>query len=169
MLAFIASDMIKAIGLGEQLGVLIQNLQVPLFVLPVLFLGITSFFSFVAGTSWGTISLFIPIVAVIVNAIDPSLVLVSLAAVVSGAVFGDHASPLNGNTILSSAGTQCYPDAHFETQMPYALAGLAVTAVAFLVLSLTGSTLLAWGSALIGLAIFVVIGRKISERPLETK
>ncbi|MGL4972733.1 MAG: Na+/H+ antiporter NhaC family protein [Culicoidibacterales bacterium] len=169
VLAFIASDMIKAIGLGEQLGVLIQNLQVPLFVLPVLFLGITSFFSFVAGTSWGTISLFIPIVAVIVNAIDPSLVLVSLAAVVSGAVFGDHASPLNGNTILSAAGTQCYPDAHFETQMPYALAGLAVTAVAFLVLSLTGSTLLAWGSALIGLAIFVVIGRKISERPLETK
>ncbi|MGL5916979.1 MAG: Na+/H+ antiporter NhaC family protein, partial [Culicoidibacterales bacterium] len=130
VLAFIASDMIKALGLGEQLGVIIQNLQMPLFLLPLLFLGITSFFSFVAGTSWGTISLFVPIVAIIVNAIDPSMVLISISAVISGAVFGDHASPLNANTILSASGAQCRPESHFETQMPYALSGLAVTALA---------------------------------------
>lgn len=167
VLAFIASDMIKAIGLGEQLGTIIQNLQVPLFILPVLFLGITAFFSFVAGTSWGTISLFIPIVALIVNTIAPDMVLISLAAVVSGAVFGDHASPLNGNTILSASGAQCHPESHFETQMPYALSGLAISAVGFLVLALTDNAIVAWGAVAIGLVAFVFIGKKLTKIPLK--
>ncbi|MGL5917404.1 MAG: hypothetical protein ACRCZC_06850 [Culicoidibacterales bacterium] len=47
--------------------------------------------------------------------------------------------------------------------MPYALSGLAVTALAFLVLSLTGSTLLAWSAVFVGLAIFVIIGQKITK------
>ncbi|MGL4624688.1 MAG: Na+/H+ antiporter NhaC family protein [Culicoidibacterales bacterium] len=167
VLAFMASDMIKALGLGEQLGEIIQNLQVPLVILPIIFLGISAFFSFVAGTSWGTISLFIPIVALIVNTIAPELVLVSLAAVVSGAVFGDHASPLNGNTILSAAGAQCEPESHFETQFPYTLIGLAITAVAFLILTVTGSALLSWGTVLVLLATFAIVGRKLSQKPLQ--
>lgn len=167
VLAFMASDMIKALGLGEQLGEIIQNLQVPLAILPIIFLGISAFFSFVAGTSWGTISLFIPIVALIVNTIAPELVLVSLAAVVSGAVFGDHASPLNGNTILSAAGAQCEPESHFETQFPYTLIGLAITAGAFLTLTLTGSAMIAWAVVVLALAVFAVVGRKISQQPLK--
>ncbi|MGL5296910.1 MAG: Na+/H+ antiporter NhaC family protein [Culicoidibacterales bacterium] len=164
VLAFIASDMIKALGLGEQLGMIIQNLQVPFVVLPLIFLGIAGFFSFVAGTSWGTISLFVPIVALIVNTIAPEMVLVSLAAVVSGAVFGDHASPLNGNTILSAAGAQCQPEMHFETQMPYALVGLVITAFAFIVLTLTSSALLAWLAVGIGAIIFVLVAKYIAKR-----
>ena len=45
---------------------------------------------------------------------------VSLAATLSGSVFGDHCSPISDTTILSSTGACCNHLEHVSTQMPYA-------------------------------------------------
>ena len=45
----------------------------------------------------------------------------SLASVLSGAVLGDHCSPISDTTILSSMATGCEHISHVQTQLPYAL------------------------------------------------
>ena len=51
-----------------------------------------------------------------------SWTLVASSAVLSGATWGDHCSPISDTTVLSSAGTECDHAAHVRTQLPYALA-----------------------------------------------
>lgn len=65
-----------------------------------------------------------------------SNILISIGAVVSGGIFGDHCSPLSDTTILSSmsAGTDLY--SHFKTQIPYALLSGAISLVLYIVFGL---------------------------------
>lgn len=44
----------------------------------------------------------------------------AISAVLSGAVYGDHTSPMSDTTILSSIGAGCSIQSHFITQLPYA-------------------------------------------------
>ena len=68
----------------------------------------------------------------LVNANDAGpnhhLMLASIGAVLAGAIFGDHCSPISDTTILSSAATGCDHLQHVATQFPYALvvAGIAL-------------------------------------------
>lgn len=101
-----------------------------------LFAGIVAFFT---GTSWGTFALMLPIAADMAFAADSTLLLPSLAAVLSGAVFGDHCSPISDTTILSSTGASCDHIDHVVTQLPYCLLVAAQCCVGFLVLGMTGS------------------------------
>ena len=54
----------------------------------------------------------------------------AVAAVFSGAVFGDHCSPLSDTTIISSIACEIEPYDHFRTQLPYALLAASVAALA---------------------------------------
>jgi Na+/H+ antiporter NhaC len=45
----------------------------------------------------------------------------SYAAVLDGAIFGDHTSPFSDTTIMSSLACECDPWRHVQTQFPYAL------------------------------------------------
>ena len=87
--------------------------------------------SFSTGTSWGTMSILIPIVIPLVygtaeaagiadEAFEPIL-LASVAAILSGAVFGDHCSPISDTTIMSSMASAADHIDHVRTQLPYAL------------------------------------------------
>ena len=51
----------------------------------------------------------------------PEMLLPAVAAVLAGAVFGDHCSPISDTTILSSTGAGCNHIDHVTTQLPYAL------------------------------------------------
>ncbi|MGB4553519.1 MAG: Na+/H+ antiporter NhaC family protein, partial [bacterium] len=62
----------------------------------------------------------IPIVVPLVAALDPSLMLVGVAAVLAGATFGDHCSPISDTTIMTSTGAACHHIDHVNTQLPYA-------------------------------------------------
>ena len=44
----------------------------------------------------------------------------TVAAVLAGAVCGDHISPISDTTILASTGANCNHIEHVSTQMPYA-------------------------------------------------
>lgn len=136
-------------------GLCRDKLQTPQFVvemlgsvghiavmLPALFFALAAFLSFSTGTSWGTFGILIPIAVPAIQALDPELVVVSLAAVLAGSVFGDHSSPISDTTILSSANAGCPVMDHVATQMPYALIACAGSAVGYLVAGISGGRLL---------------------------
>lgn len=99
--------------------------------LPVIAFLLAAGISFATGTSWGTMAIMLPIVAPLAwNQPDMAIRLASLAAVLDGAVFGDHVSPISDTTIMSSMSTSCDHIDHVKTQSPYGL----VTAGAALLL-----------------------------------
>jgi len=53
--------------------------------------------------------------------------------VISGGIFGDHASPISDTTIISSMAADCNHIDHVRTQLPYALIGGALASIAFLI------------------------------------
>jgi Na+/H+ antiporter NhaC len=60
-----------------------------------------------------------------------------VAASLSGGIFGDHCSPISDTTIISSMAAATDHIDHVRTQLPYALVGGAVAAVAFALLGAT--------------------------------
>lgn len=106
-------------------GVLSANVIAPL----VLFLS-ASFIAFCTGTSWGTFAIMLPIGASIatINSIDMML---SISAVLAGAVYGDHTSPISDTTILSATGAGCSVQSHFITQLPYATTAAFAALISF--------------------------------------
>ncbi len=55
--------------------------------------------------------------------------LASVSAVLAGAVFGDHCSPISDTTILSSLATGADHVDHVKTQLPYALAVAGIASI----------------------------------------
>ena len=99
--------------------------------LPVIIFLISVFLSFASGTSWGTFMILIPIICGVFPE-NEAMLLVSIAACLSGAVCGDHCSPISDTTIMSSAGAGCNHVEHVSTQLPYAMTVAAVSAVGYL-------------------------------------
>jgi Na+/H+ antiporter NhaC len=84
--------------------------------------------SFCTGTSYGTMAVLMPIVLPLVHAIasnqgvDPMpYMFPTIGAVLAGAVWGDHCSPISDTTIMSSMFTGSDHMDHVTTQIPYAL------------------------------------------------
>ena len=149
-------------GTVDQLGTVyyvvdIISAGIPQFFVPTLIFLTCCIVSFAAG-SYGCMFMIMPIAVPIVAAIggiaenpaaDPFM-LSCVAAVLSGAIFGDHCSPMTDCTILAALGAGCETMDHVRTQMPYALT-VAVTSVAF------GTILTSFGiSPYIGLLIGIV-------------
>jgi len=96
---------------------------VPSWSLPTLVFCISAAIAFATGTSFGTMSIMIPLAIPLAFQLEPTttLALATSAAVLSGATWGDHCSPISDTTVLSSTGTGCDHGAHVATQLPYAL------------------------------------------------
>lgn len=78
--------------------------------------------------------------------------MISIAAVLSGAVFGDHASPISDTTILSSTGASCPHLEHVATQMPYAIFVALCSFIGFIVGGIALNAIVGW---IVALAVFV--------------
>ncbi len=52
---------------------------------------------------------------------DPTVVIATIAAVLSGAVMGDHCSPISDTTVLSALASDCNLIKHVWTQLPYSI------------------------------------------------
>ena len=57
---------------------------------PLLIFCIAIFIAFSSGTSWGTFAILVPIVVNMFSETDPNMMIVAVAAVLAGAVCGDH-------------------------------------------------------------------------------
>lgn len=120
-------------------------------LIPLLFFLIALGLAFSTGTSWGTFGILIPI-AIAIFGYNNMLVL-SVAAILSGAVCGDHISPISDTTILSSAGAQCNHIIHVSTQIPYAMVVAICCGIGFLVAGLSGKGFLGF---LVGIAALAI-------------
>ncbi|MEW6199400.1 MAG: Na+/H+ antiporter NhaC family protein [Planctomycetota bacterium] len=131
--------------------------------------------SFATGTSWGTMGILGPAAVGIAAGLVPHLppaeaqhvFYASVGAVLAGAVFGDHCSPISDTTVLSSLASGCSLEAHVWTQMPYAV---VVAAVALLCgdVFVRYTDLEAWAGLLIGSGMLLVIVLAVGRRPVAT-
>lgn len=145
-------EIIGELGTGEYLASIVDQ-HIPLAFLPALLFVIAGFMAFSTGTSWGTFAVMLPIAGEIAALTDISLMLPVLAAVLAGAIFGDHCSPISDTTILSSTGAGSHHIDHVITQLPYALIVGLITILSFLALGFTGSV---WAGLLTGFAVFAL-------------
>jgi Na+/H+ antiporter NhaC len=155
--AWAIGDMIGQLQTGEFLADVIVSSSVPSMLLPAVIFLIAAFMAFSTGTSWGTFGILLPIMATIALKVDAEIILVLMAATLSGAIFGDHCSPISDTTIMSSTGAQCNHVDHFASQIPYALICGGFTFVGYLIFGLTGSTLIPLLSLVVMMVAFVMV------------
>ena len=82
--------------------------------------------------SWGTFAIMIPIAVDFALLFGTEYILLMIAAVLAGAIFGDHCSPISDTTILSSTGAACNHIDHVTTQLPYTLLAAGISFVGYL-------------------------------------
>jgi tetracycline resistance efflux pump len=134
LFALALGDVANLLGTGVYVAQLAQDTIPSFLLLPLLFI-ISSVIAFSIGSSWGTFAIMIPLAMQISTALElsPSMF---LAAVLSGAVFGDHASPISDTTVVSSMASATDHIDHVRTQLPYALISGAIATFAFFLLGL---------------------------------
>lgn len=125
----------------------------PSSILPAIIFCTAGIIAFATGTSWGTMAVLFPLALPLVysfNEINDAIIYASIASVLSGAVFGDHCSPISDTTILSSMASKCNHIAHVKTQIPYALSVGGISIIVLLLTPFVTSPilLLATGTAL---------------------
>jgi len=157
LFAWVIVDLIGRLETGTYLAGIVESSNMNISFLPFLLFLVAGIMAFSTGTSWGSFGILLPIAGDIAAASDISMLLPALAAVLAGAVFGDHCSPISDTTILSSTGAGSNHMDHVMTQLPYALITAAISAVGFLVIGFTGSTFAALAVVGILLAAFAFI------------
>ena len=144
------------LDIGGFVSAVINGNAMVSMLLPLLFFLVALGLAFATGTSWGTFGILIPIALAIFG--DASAVIpVCVAAILSGAVCGDHISPISDTTILSSAGAQCKHIEHVSTQIPYALTVCIPCAVGFLTAGLASNGFIGLVAGAVTLAVIFVV------------
>lgn len=137
--------------------------------LPCIIFVAAVFLAFSTGTSWGTFSILIPIVC---NVFTDSyeMLVIAIAACLSGAVCGDHCSPISDTTIMASAGAHSNHVNHVTTRIPYAFTCAGVCAVGYLAAGLLGYftdspiAMIALPITLALLAVVIVMANKFMKK-----
>lgn len=111
---------------------------IPFAVLPVIIFALSGLVSFATGTAWGTMAIVIPLAVpmayvFVQNGGNPHMLTITLGTVLSGAILGDHCSPISDTTIMSSMASGADHLDHVKTQMPYALTVAGVSVVSYLI------------------------------------
>jgi len=102
--------------------------------LPVLTFGLASVVAFSTGTSWGTMGILLPAMIPLAFhltadlALGRLLLLMCFGAVLDGAIFGDHCSPISDTTVMSSIASSVDHVDHVRTQFPYAATSMLAAA-----------------------------------------
>ena len=112
-------------------------------LLPIVILFAAAVIAFSTGTSWGTMAIVTPIAIPLawnIGGATPTLLPVAVGTVFSGAIFGDHCSPISDTTILSSTFAGADHIDHVRTQIYYAMTVITVAAVMLLVWGVTRIT-----------------------------
>jgi len=131
ILAWSLKNCCDSLKTGEFLTAILAGRVSPHWFPPVVFL-VASMTSFATGTSYGTMAILIPTAIPVAFALDGNsyglTTMISVGAVMDGAIFGDHCSPISDTTIMSSIASSCDLIEHVRTQLPYSLfvAGLAL-------------------------------------------
>ena len=130
ILAWSLSAIMKELGTATYLVTILSD-STPQFILPTVIFILGSIISFSTGTSYGTMGILMPLTIPLANAVGihtglegnelSTYTILNVGAVLTGAIFGDHCSPISDTTILSSMASSCNHMDHVSTQLYYAL------------------------------------------------
>ena len=144
LLAWAICDLVGALDAGGYLASIITSAHINPNFIPVVMFIMASLMAFATGTSWGSFGILLPIAGSVAAAIEMNLMIPVMAAVLSGAIFGDHASPISDTTLLSATGSGCDLAAHFNSQLPYALLSAVIASLGYISFGLTESLWIAY-------------------------
>ena len=174
LLAWSLTSMIKELGTSVYLvHILAGNIPKPLLPSIIFILG--SGIAFSTGTSYRTMGILMPLAIPLANAIGgraglsgeelTAYIIMSIGAVLTGAIFGDHCSPISDTTILSSMGAECDHIEHVKTQVGYALfVGFIAVAFGYIPVGLGVSIYIVLPIAIIATILSVrYIGKPVDE------
>jgi len=139
VLAWALSGVTDVLGTADYLVSLVGDHLHP-GLLPMLVFVVAAATAFSTGSSWGTMGILLPLMVPLAWALMAAsgmngaehlpILYATVAAVMGGAVWGDHCSPISDTTILSSMASQCDHIEHVRTQLPYALSA-GIIAIVF--------------------------------------
>ncbi len=159
VLAWAIGGVVSTMGTAEYLISIVSGNISAGFIPAIVFL-VSCIISFSTGTSWGTMPIVFPIAIPLIAAFvdDPTqspLVLATIAAVLSGSIFGDQTSPISDSSIISAATTRCDLMHHIKTQIPYALVPAGLATLSYLLVGFL--SLNPWVCLLIGIVILALV------------
>jgi Na+/H+ antiporter NhaC len=148
----------------------VQDLITPT-LLPIITFVLAAIIAFATGTSWGTMGILIPALIPLAHHMTQGqahgevILMLCFAAVLDGAIFGDHCSPISDTTVMSSIASACDHIDHVRTQAPYAITTmLAASTCGYLGVAYG---LPVWGALVLGVvslaAVLFLIGRALPE------
>ena len=149
-----------AMGLAQFVGSVVGDHASASIFIPVVLFAVAVFLSFSTGTSWGTFAILVPIATGMFAAgTNLEMMIISVSAVLAGAVCGDHISPISDTTVMSSAGAQSNHLNHVSTQMQYAAVTACVCLVGYLIAAVTRTWWITLGVSLL-LLLAVLTGMR---------
>ena len=148
---------------GDVLGtsefiVSIAQGAVPYWMVPSIVFLIGAVMSFATGTSWGTFAIVMPIAIPMAYHLDANLY-VTIGAVLSGGLFGDHCSPVSDTTILAASGANCELMNHTWTQLPYSVLCAVISFFGFMVASVIENASITVVCIVIMTAAYIVLAK----------
>ncbi len=137
-LAWSLGEVTEVLGTAPYLTGLMSDALAPQ-LLPTLVFVTAAVVAFATGTSWATMAILLPLVVPLAVALGGGLdlsggvyhphLLGAISAVLAGAIWGDHCSPISDTTVLSSMASASDHVDHVRTQLPYAVV-VALVAIA---------------------------------------
>lgn len=156
-LAWTIGAVSETLGVGPYIVGVAQGIITP-GVLPAVIFLTAAVISFSIGTSWGTMGIIFPVAIPLAHNLGAPMA-VTIGAILTGSLFGDHCSPISDTTVLSSMFAASDHVDHVNTQIPYAVLAGSIATVLFLVSGTMGPPvvgLLAAGLALLAGSAYVL-------------
>ncbi|MGN0416153.1 MAG: Na+/H+ antiporter NhaC family protein [Agathobacter sp.] len=163
---------LKGMGDALEIGTFVKTIvgadATASVVLPAILFVIAAFLAFSTGTSWGTFAILVPIaIAMFPDAGQLEMMIISVSAVLAGAVCGDHVSPISDTTVMSSAGAQSNHINHVTTQMQYVAVVAVICIIGYLIAGIVKLWWVALGASFLLLVIALLAIKKLGERRSE--
>lgn len=159
ILAWSLGTVNKNLGAASYIIHFIKSINLSSGFIPAIAFILGCTISFATGSSWGTYSIMIPIVIPMALTLGTPLY-ITIGAVLSGGLFGDHCSPISDTTILASAGSGCKHLDHVRTQIFYAALNGILAFSAFLIGGFFQSYMLAITCLILQVIILISIKLK---------
>jgi Na+/H+ antiporter NhaC len=176
--AWTLKTMTNLLQASKYVSEVVENAHTMQILLPMILFVVAVGLAFATGTSWGTFGILIPIVTGVFSSqlvqngdsvTIPPIVIICISACLSGAVCGDHCSPISDTTIMASTGAQCDHVNHVSTQLPYAFTVAVVCAVGYLLAGFVQNVFVVLGCSILMMLGVLFIIRSISKSKKQAK
>ena len=134
-------------------------------ILPILTFLVSAFIALCTGTSWGTMGIVVPIVIPLGISVGAPLPIV-ISSVLTGAVMGDHCSPISDTTVMSSTFAGSDHIDHVRTQFPYALTVTLVAVICYLLAGMGLPVIIVLLAGILLLYLLIMIFSSLSAKQL---